>query len=175
MDGVGTISPVNTTHGFLATTWRDILPNGIEPDLIVWGTGSEFNGTIESRTINKIRYNEIVVQNQGIEFEPNATMAMLLYPSQPFAMWTFDRHESMYDNTAHARYAPSPAWNNPVLPNNIIHYWSFDEDSGIEIINSIDPARNIDLSNWDATADLSDENRSVWGIKGKACVSTPWI
>ena len=36
VDGVGTISPVNTTHGFLATTWRDILPNGIEPDLIVW-------------------------------------------------------------------------------------------------------------------------------------------
>ena len=70
--------------------------------------------------------------------------------------------------TQHMLAIPSPAWNNPVLPNNIIHYWSFDEDSGIEIINSIDPARNIDLSNWDATADLSDENRSVWGIKGKA-------
>ena len=98
-------------------------------------------------------------------------MGVLHYPAQPFAMWTFDKHEGMFDNSAHARHLPSPSWNKPILPNNIIHYWSFDEESGTIIADnptSGNNARNIDLANWDPVADLSDINRSTWGVKGRA-------
>ena len=74
---------------------------------MVWGTGSEFNATVEPRTINRQPHHEIVIIDQGKEFEPNATMGMLHWPIEPFTMWTFDRHETLYDNDSNARYKPS--------------------------------------------------------------------
>ena len=171
VDGVGTLSPVNATDGFLGSTWRRRGGGDPVPEVVVWGTGDEFNATVEPRTINRQPHHEIVILNQGLGFEPNATMGVLHYPAQPFAMWTFDKHEGMFDNSAHARHLPSPAWNKPILPNNIIHYWSFDEETGTVIADnptSGNNARNIDLTNWDPGADLSDINRSTWGVKGRA-------
>ena len=171
VDGVGTLSPVNTTSGFLSPIWRKRGGGDPVPNVVVWGTGSEFNATVEPRTINRQPHHEIVIIDQGKEFEPNATMGMLHWPIEPFAMWTFDRHETLYDNDSNARYKPSPAWNKPIRSADIIHYWSFDEENGTIIADrptSGNGAVDIDLTNWDAAADLSDINRSTWGVKGRA-------
>ena len=172
VDGVGTISPSNADNGFLSNRWQVFAQNDPIPNLVIWGTGSEANATVSSSsTSNPSRYyRSIDISNQGIGFEPNATMAVLHYPFIPFAMWTFDRHETLYDDPTYARYSPSPAWNKPLLPNNIIHYWSFDEENGTVLADQPTSGNGtpFSLSTWNANADLSDLNRSTWGIKGRA-------
>ena len=70
------------------------------------GTGSEANATIEEyldpNDPDPLR--QVVVHDQGIGFEPNGSMAVIHYPLNPFAMWTFDRHESLFDDESQARF-----------------------------------------------------------------------
>ena len=56
-------------------------------------------------------------------------MAVLHYPVEPKAYWTFDRHESMFEDSNQARYQPSPAWNREHDDNNLAHYWKLDENT----------------------------------------------
>ena len=105
MDGVGTISPVNSTtpgageHNFLKPTWYPRTANSITPDLLVWGSVSTRNFADDSLSTNyspssnvsaKViteptdsRARRIVVENQGFDWEPNSTMAVLHYPKAP--------------------------------------------------------------------------------------------
>ena len=120
VDGVGTISPVNSTtpgageHNFLKPTWYPRTANSITPDLLVWGSVSTRNFADDSLSTNyspssnvsaKViteptdsRARRIVVENQGFDWEPNSTMAVLHYPKAPLAYWTFDVHESLFDD-----------------------------------------------------------------------------
>ena len=90
-------------------------------------------------------------------------MAVLHYPLSPFANWTFDRHESLYDEPDEARYQPSPVWN-PVDTNNLLHHWTFDEENGTTIFDQVTTG-SIDLN---LPFNLSSVNRSQWGTKGRA-------
>ena len=74
----------------------------------------------------------ITILNQGKGFEPNSTMAVLHYPIEPHAYWTFDRHETLFEDKREARHQPSPAWNREINIPQLIHYWTFDNnDSGV--------------------------------------------
>ena len=53
----------------------------------------------------------ISISDQGIGFEPNSTMAILHYPVEPFAKWSFDQDETLFENSAEARFQPTSAWN----------------------------------------------------------------
>ncbi|MEC7628288.1 MAG: hypothetical protein VX855_08920, partial [Verrucomicrobiota bacterium] len=133
VDGVGTISPVDS-ESFLGSIWETRAssdPLNPAPQVLVWGTGSDANATIERyvNPNNSRPYRQVVVHDQGIGFEPNGTMAVIHYPLSPLAMWTFDRHESLFDDESQARFQPSPAWNENNT-DDLSHYWSFDEENG---------------------------------------------
>ena len=78
------------------------------------------SGSEQMRTIS--------ISNQGKGFEPNSTMAVLHYPHEPFAYWSFDRHESLFEDVSEARHQPSPAWNLEPDSQNLAHYWKLDEN-----------------------------------------------
>ena len=69
-------------------------------------------------------------------------MAVLHYPPDPLAYWTFDRHESLFEDSTAGSYQPSPGWNamqvgaSDIFPNDgTFSYWAFDDD---ETDNKID-------------------------------------
>ena len=68
----------------------------------------------------------ISIYNQGKGFEPNSTMAVLHYPLDPFAYWSFDRHESLFEDKTKSRHQPSPGWNSEPDAVNLKHYWRLD-------------------------------------------------
>ena len=131
VDGVGTISPC-MSYAFLGNAWQTRSASEPLPEVVVWGTGQDANVTVTPNAVgpdSKKVYKEITIHDQGAGYEPNATMAVLHYPSQPLARWTFDRHESLFDDRDNARYQASPAWNREILEN-LAHYWDLDEESG---------------------------------------------
>ena len=69
---------------------------------------SEVNATVIALVDDAHR---IMIMNQGKGFEPNSTMAVLHYPLDPFAYWSFDRHETLFEDIAESRHQPSPGWN----------------------------------------------------------------
>ncbi|MFL2913994.1 MAG: immunoglobulin-like domain-containing protein [Opitutales bacterium] len=162
VDGIGTISPVNSLD-FLGNTWRPPSNNYPIPEVVVLGTGKDFNASVISFTQNNQPRRRIEISNQGTGWEPDGSMAVLHYPLSPFANWTFDRHESLYDEPDEARYQPSPVWN-PVDTNNLLHHWTFDEENGTTIFDQVTTG-SIDLN---LPFNLSSVNRSQWGTKGRA-------
>jgi hypothetical protein len=176
VDGVGTISPVSAIiiqdeddldeDDFLGGIWQNRANNDPIPDLVIWGTGSGANATVETynRPNNNIPHRQIVVHDQGINFDPNGTMAVLHYPLGPLMSLSFDRHESLYDEPEYARYQPSPVWN-ALNSKKLLHYWNFDEENGTVANDQVTTESvNLDFR----TFNLSDENRSQWGTRGRA-------
>ena len=135
VDGVGTISPVIATS-FLGNTWKSRPGDSISPSLVVWGSGAtdnsdpyaEVNATVTNWMSGSEQMRTISISNQGKGFEPNSTMAVLHYPHEPFAYWSFDRHESLFEDVSEARHQPSPAWNLEPDSQNLEHYWKLDEN-----------------------------------------------
>ena len=165
VDGVGTISPVSGIT-FLGGIWQNRANNDPIPELVVWGTGSGANATVETynRPNNNKPHRQIIVHDQGINFEPNGTMAVLHYPLDPLMNLSFDRHESLYDESDNARFQPSPVWN-ALDTKKLRHYWNFDEENGTVANDQVTTGSvNLDFQ----TFDLSDENRSQWGTRGRA-------
>ncbi len=174
VDGVGTISPVISTDpetknpSFLGNSWQTRPEadsnNPKLPQVVVWGTGGENTKDDPYREVNATVYagdgedRYIFIYNQGKGFEPNATMAVLHYPQEPFAYWTFDRHESLFENSDTSRYQPTPAWNRPAYQGDLIHHWAFDEENGTEILDS----KTL------ASVSTSFDINSSWGLKGRA-------
>ncbi|MFL2927326.1 MAG: immunoglobulin-like domain-containing protein [Opitutales bacterium] len=166
VDGVGTIAPVSGIT-FLSGIWQNRANNDPIPELVVWGTGSGANATVEiyNRPNNNKPHRQIVVHDQGINFEPNGTMAVLHYPLDPLMSLSFDRHETLYDEPEYARYQPSPVWNS-LVTNRLTHYWNFDEVNGTMVNDQVtNGSVNLNLQNG---IDLSDANRSQWGTKGRS-------
>jgi hypothetical protein len=167
VDGVGTISPC-ISFAFLGNAWQTRSASEPLPEVVVWGAGQDANVTVTPNAAgpdSKKVYKEITIHDQGAGYEPNATMAVLHYPLQPLARWTFDRHESLFDDKDNARYQASPAWNREILEN-LAHYWDLDEESGTILDDKplSGDAEDIDISSL--LADI--ENNSTWGVKGRA-------
>ena len=87
-------------------------------------------------------------------------MAVLHYPIEPYAYWTFDRHEALFENNQSARYQPSPVWNRQFFFNDLLHRWTFDEENGSVIANV-----NKDLN---FTVPFASGLKSDWGLQGRA-------
>lgn len=171
VDGINTISPVNATE-FLGPTWATRSGDQIVPQLLVFGAGekdendpnAEVNATIIAWEDGSTPMRTIRITNQGKGFEPNSTMAVLHYPTEPFAYWTFDRHESLFEDSNQARYQPSPAWNREHRPSDLVGYWTFDENSSsTEVISSVSDGASFSLN----TA-FSDSHFQSWGLVNKA-------
>ena len=130
------------------------------------GNGSDANASVLQTTHNvgnKTIYDHTIqIHNQGVGFEPNATMAVLHYPIGPMAMWTFDKHEGLYDSDD-TRFYPSPGWNRE-LTDSLTH-WAFDEENGTEAADQPPTGSGTTLL---GLAELSDANNSHWGAKGRA-------
>jgi len=171
IDGVGTISPVNTDE-FLGSEWATRPGDSVVPDLIVWGTGGgdsddpydEVNASLIAWTDDATgeTMRTINLQNQGKGFEPNATMAVLHYPLSPKAFWTFDRHESLFEDSNQARYLPSPAWNREYDETNLAHYWKLDTNKSSTTM--ADFKGSVDLS----SSEPIGEGNFSYGAMGHA-------
>ena len=196
VDGVGTISPVNSIsmdndeYNFLKQTWYPDNAGDPIPDILVWGTSSSRDYDNETGSYSPVSNviaqvvteptdvsaRRIVVSDQGRGWEPNSTMAVLHYPIKPFAYWTFDLHESLFDDGTQARYQPSPGWNRfPELELGILSRWTFDELSGdtyyqYDKIGNQQPGGDINMTTatGNATFSLRDNTLWEWGVLGRA-------
>ena len=90
-------------------------------------------------------------------FEPNATMAVLHYPHDPMAIWTFDLHESLYDDANESRFQPSPAWDRD-LNIGLVHYWTFDEENGTTLVDSVPSGNGSNITDVDELSESTDRN-----------------
>jgi hypothetical protein len=172
IDGVGTISPINAVNPvtglteFMGQTWRTRLTDDVLPEIIVWGSGGDESGEEPVREVNttiikgKETNRYITTINQGQGYEPDGTMAVLHYPIEPYAYWTFDRHESLFENNQSGRYQPSPVWNRQFFFNDLLHRWTFDELNG-SVVANIDKDLNF-------TIPFATGLVSNWGLKGRA-------
>ena len=176
IDGVGTISPVNSIDPqtglskFLSQVWETRKINELNgtklPELVVWGSGGDQTGEEPDMDVNasvvvgKDEYRHIIITNQGQGYEPDGTMAVLHYPTEPYAYWTFDRHESLFENNTSSRYQPSPAWNRQFFFNDLLHRWTFDEENGTVVAN-VDKDLNY-------TVPFGVGLNSDWGLRGRA-------
>ena len=196
VDGVGTISPVNSIsmdddeYNFLKPTWYPNNPGDPIPDILVWGTSSSRDYDNETGSYSPVSNviaqvvteptdvsaRRIVVSDQGRGWEPNSTMAVLHYPIKPFAYWTFDLHESLFDDGTQSRYQPSPGWNRfPELELGILSRWTFDELSG-DTYYQYDKIGNQQLggdinmttATGNAAFSLRDNTLWEWGVLGRA-------
>ena len=55
-------------------------------------------------------------------------MAVLHYPINPKGYWTFDRHETLFEDKTQGRYQPSPSWNREHDFETLEHHWTFDDN-----------------------------------------------
>ena len=185
VDGVGTISPVRSEN-FYDPIWETRSKSDPIPELVVWGSGgssarpyvpfegNETNASVivfEDSTQPNAALRSIEIPNQGQYFEPDSTMAVLHYPLDPLAYWTFDRHESLFEDSAAGRYQPTPAWNalqegtSDIFPNDskLSAYWAFDDENGTLI--TAYPGFGSDKT---MSFSMTDADRSQWGVKGRA-------
>ena len=175
VDGVNTIAPVNGSD-FLSPNWLPRPNDSNVPDLVVWGTSSigcfevtvpktnykpisNFQGRVSSQGDKRV----ISISDQGFNWEPNGTMAVLHYPEEPIAYWTFDRHETLFDDSNESRFQPSPAWLRNIK-RKLTHHYAFEEEDGTYVFDKI-ADNNISMG---ADFNMSDESRWAWGAKGRS-------
>ena len=93
-------------------------------------------------------------------------MAVLQYPIEPHAYWTFDRHETLFEDRNESRYQPSPAWNREIKNPDLKYYWTFDDnDSGI-----LDQIEDVVDNKLQLVSDktLAEVEFQSWGLLGKS-------
>ena len=170
VDGVGTISPV-ISDSFLGNTWESRPGDSIVPEIVVWGSGGlgaqDPDAIVEANVTNwrdsESYMRTISIYNQGKGFEPNSTMAVLHYPLDPFAYWSFDRHESLFEDKTKSRHQPSPGWNSEPDAVNLKHYWRLDINKSGASENEINAS-----ALFSGTQNLREKDFSNWGLLGKA-------
>ena len=94
-------------------------------------------------------------------------MAVLHYPINPKGYWTFDRHETLFEDKTQARYQPSPSWNREHDFETLEHHWTFDDN---QTNTMMDSKGNSPLIYSSPTL---PDNFS-WGILGKAIHFASW-
>ena len=130
IDGVGTITHLNS--GVSGINGGSGYP-GV-PDVVVFGAGMEANYTSSIRakdskkdpTWKKSNILETpAMVNQGIEYDPNSTLAVALYPTKPIAYWSFDQSESLFNDGS---LVPTSGFNLPI-EDGLVAYWKMDEEN----------------------------------------------
>ena len=177
VDGVNTISPVISTE-FIGDTWESRPGDSIVPSVVVWGSGaadpndpySEVNASVTSWTNGTAQMRTITTKNQGKGFEPNSTMAVLHYPYEPFAYWSFDRHESLFEDVSEARHQPSPGWNLEPDSQNLEHYWQMDENLSGNIPNEVNSSASFAAihKNSSNPQTINENDFENWGLLGRS-------
>ena len=123
IDGVGTIHQDENGSGY-----------PMVPDIRIFGAGEDANYTASVRKRDNKKdpswkvsniLDRIVTVDQGTGYDPNSTLAVALYPIEPFAYWSFDEDESLYEN------GPlfSTSGFNLLIENGLVAYWKMDEEN----------------------------------------------
>ncbi|MEK9773915.1 MAG: LamG-like jellyroll fold domain-containing protein, partial [Opitutae bacterium] len=170
VDGVGTISPV-IANSFMGNVWESRPGDSVVPHVVVWGSGggdlqdpdSEVEANVTNWMDDGAYMRTITIYNQGKGFEPNSTMAVLHYPVEPFAYWSFDRHESLFEDMNNSRHQPNPGWNLEPDAVNLKHYWRFDTNTSGGSDNEINAS-----ARFSGTQMLNENSFKNWGLLGKA-------
>ena len=81
----------------------------------------------------------------------------------PFAYWSFDRHESLFEDKTKSRHQPSPGWNSEPDAVNLKHYWRLDINKSGASENEINAS-----ALFSGTQNLREKDFSNWGLLGKA-------
>ena len=171
IDGVGTITHLNS--GVSGINGGSGYP-GV-PDVVVFGAGMEANYTSSIRakdskkdpTWKKSNILETpAMVNQGIEYDPNSTLAVALYPTKPIAYWSFDQSESLFNDGS---LVPTSGFNLPI-EDGLVAYWKMDEENATHplwIKFSIeDNTTQKTLScKWGRRSNFK---RSFWGTKNRS-------
>ena len=160
VDGVGTINHVN--YG------GSNYPGNARPTIIVNGAGTDFNGTslMKSWNLNNDQIWQkgtllagFNITNQGREYDPNSTLAVALYPNEPFLYFSFDEDESLYESNTTNYNNPTPAFNKTISLGLKLH-WTLDDDNTAIALGSTDNQNNGVLNTTEATDPLS-----VWALE----------
>ena len=161
VDGVGTINHVN--YG------GSDYPGNAKPTIVVNGAGKDFNGTSSTKNW-KLDDDQVWqkgnllagfnITNQGSEFDPNSTLAVALYPTEPFLYISFDKNETLYEsNTTY--FNPTPAFNNTISLGLKLH-WALDDNTSMTV-DSSGNENNVNLTDGTSSVDPI----SVWGTKNR--------
>ena len=168
VDGVGTIK----SHDFNGSNFGGSnYPTA--PDIVMNGAGVDFNSTATIRPRNaekdlfwqkgNILHSEnIDILDQGKEFDPNSTLPVALYPHEPFAYWSFDENETLYESNE-TKFNPTPGFNDTITQG-LVLYWKLDGNKSFTKDSS---GKNNNPQKTDSNG-VDVEPVSVWGVRNKA-------
>ncbi|MBT5717200.1 MAG: hypothetical protein HOI70_09815, partial [Opitutae bacterium] len=163
IDGVGTITHSNAGGSGYTSV----------PDVVIFGAGSEANYTSSIRAkdgkkdpawkkSNILQTPTLV--NQGIEYDPNSTLAVALYPLKPLAYWSFNEGESLFED---GELKPTSAFNLPI-EDGLVAYWKMDEENAFPVAGSFTIDDNTTPKNLLTVTSGVGTNRSFWGTKNRS-------
>ena len=173
IDGVGTITHSNTGGSGYPSA----------PDVVIFGAGSEANYTSSIRAKDgkkdpawkksNILQTPIMV-NQGIEYDPNSTLAVALYPTEPIAYWSFNHGESLFED---GNLKPTSGFNLPI-DDGLVAYWKMDEENATTFpvlptatsfsIDDNSTTKNLITVSKGGGGALDSSQRSFWGTKNRS-------
>ena len=107
--------------------------------------------------------------DQGIEYDPNSTLAVALYPLEPFAYWSFNEGESLFDNGA--SFKISSGFNLPI-EDGLVAYWKMDEVNETTLTTGAFTIEDNSTSNNDINVNAggggANVARTYWGTKNRS-------
>ena len=170
IDGVGTIHQDENGSGY-----------PMVPDIIVFGAGQDANYTGSIRPTDNKKdpvwkvsnvLDRVVTVDQGTGYDPNSTLAVSLYPIEPFAYWSFDEDESLYTD---GPLVSTSGFNLPI-ENGLIAYWKMDEENAttfsgnsFTVEDNSSRGNNLTVSGTGGAV-LVNTQRSFWGTRNRSLV-----
>ena len=167
VDGVGTIGLLPNPNSGGGTGYSTV------PDIVVLGAGQDANYTASVRAKKNgdpsYKRNNIletpVTVDQGFGYDGNSTLAVALYPTEPFAYWSFNETESLYKD---GPLKPTSGFNLPI-EDGLIGYWKMDEDNSTTFPGSSFTIEDNSTSNNNFIfANGNPQLRSFLGTKNRS-------
>jgi hypothetical protein len=129
VDGVGTIIVLEAGAGYPDSPSIAVVGRGVEAS----ASTKKMGVTNEKGQMEPDKIKEVSIADQGQSYDLNTTLAIALYPPNPFAYWSFDREESLFRQNYYPRkdklmLEPSPGWLRPITQSLKAH-WSMDEEN----------------------------------------------
>jgi hypothetical protein len=151
--------------------------------VVIFGAGSEANYTSSIRAKDgkkdpawkksNILQTPTMV-NQGIEYDPNSTLAVVLYPTKPIAYWSFNHGESLFED---GNLEPTSGFNLPI-DDGLVAYWKMDEENATTFpvvstatsfsIDDNSTTKNLITVSKGGGGALDSSQRSFWGTKNRS-------
>ena len=170
IDGVGSINHSNSGgSGYPGV-----------PDMVIFGAGMEANYSVSIRAKDNKKdpswkksniLEKPVLVDQGIEYDPHSTVAVALYPIEPFAYWSFDQNESLFENNA-AQYLKSTSGFNLPIEDGLVAYWKMDEVNETTLTTGAFTIEDNSSSNNDINVNAggggANVARTYWGTKNRS-------